>query len=247
MLLTMLGLWKRSSSLWPKAGDDHWSLWSRPPALSFGPLEEVISSRHPLEGLLQVGADINTSRNNHPPHWPQWSSLHREQLSSPLFAWKQTTKTDFGSGKQMAANCAVSVPWDKHFWGKSHPGHQVIVEKLRQGPCPPGAHSLMRSETYKKTFITPQFTLGDEEHRAISSALVIWEGLQGEAGAELNPRAGDLRDNAKWEKVWTACHQEVSVSWQLPGGCRDEQWQGDTVTRPLNGKSSKVSEELWQS
>ena len=74
---------------------------------------------------------------------------------------------------------------------------------------------------------------------AISSALVIWEGLQGEAGAELNPRAVRpalaLSGKAFSEQLVT--QEYFIVSWQLPGGHRDEQWQGDTVTRPLSSAS----------
>lgn len=73
---------------------------------------------------------------------------------------------------------------------------------------------------------------------AISSALVIWEGLQGEAGAELNLRAVRpalaLSGKAFSEQLVT--QEYFIVSWQLPGDA-DEQWQGDTVTRPLSSAS----------
>lgn len=115
------------------------------------------------------------------------------------------------------------------------------TQKTQAGSLPSrGSQSNEEERHIRRRLLQPSSHWGMRSTRwAISSALVIWEGLQGEAGAELNPRAVRpalaLSGKAFSEQLVT--QEYFIVSWQLPGGHRDEQWQGDTVTRPLSSAS----------
>ena len=130
--------------------------------------------------------------------------------------------------EKMAANCAVSGagPTQGTRW----------TEKTQAGSLPSRGSQPNEERHISRCLLQPSSHWG---LGSTSSALVIREGFQGEAGAELNPRAVRpalaLSGKAFSEQLVT--QEYFLVSWQLPWGHRDEQWQGGRVTRPLSSAS----------